>query len=409
MSGDGTLSAFSASSGALLWNKTFPYARASWPSVASDGTAYMVLQSTYSMYALNSGSGGVKWAVQPSFSGYFQGDCTLTSSGSFVATFREGVAISYATSNAAQQWKAGSEFGDPSAVGAPAQDGAGNLYIVTSDNVQCINPSGGVRWSVSVPAFGVGISGPVLGSSLLYGIADNGVFALNQQQGAIAWRNTLPTVYDFQGNMALGPGDDTLYIGAELNSAFDDDPSAPRWQLFALDGSTGAVKWTYTLPAVVEGAAVDALGNVHVFCSYSGVALSPGGALLYTYELDEDVSVQAPPIIGKDGTLYLHTSKSYPTGFLTAYAPQPFKTGLTPGAIAGIVVGTLAGVGLIAAAAALYMHRTGRITIPFLPKYATTAMGEARPLLAAASGGGQLTSGGAPLAAAPQSSMDGQA
>lgn len=136
------------------------------------------------------------------------------------------------------------------------------------------------------------------------------LYGINTTNGAIIWEQTLPNAVLVSGAPVVGP-DGTIYIGTWGGRS---DSGTPGGQVFALDGSSGAVKsgWPFLIPFDdAEYSDID-----------SSVAVAPNGTIyagsvngkLYairsngTKILEAVVSTEAivsTPTIGPDGTIYV--------------------------------------------------------------------------------------------------------
>ena len=190
---------------------------------------------------------------------------------------------------------------------------------------------GSERWRFDVG--GDGATSPAVANGTVYigtfdAEAETGsVVALDASDGGVEWRTDIgaqparePVVVDGEVYVAtwsdvtvLDAGDGTVRrhldvaAGGEAIAVTDDTVYAARWDdnaLVALDGTTGAVRWT--APELFVETPPSVAGNAVVVGSNGGVVgLDPAtGERLWGYTVDERDVIDSPPAV-VDGAVYV--------------------------------------------------------------------------------------------------------
>jgi outer membrane protein assembly factor BamB len=183
----------------------------------------------------------------------------------------------------------------------------GSVYIGADDGrVYAFNGvTGAVRWATFVQTAGVD-STPALGADgLLYVGAGHSVVALYAATGVQKWRFT--TAGDVESAPALAP-DGTLYFGA-------DDA-----KVYALNSSTGSLKWVFAFPddsTTDSSPALGADGTVYIGSDKGTLYALDGqrGSLKWSFAAIGEIS--GAPAIGMDGTVYICALNSAKTESVT--------------------------------------------------------------------------------------------
>lgn len=173
---------------------------------------------------------------------------------------------------------------------SPVLDALGNSYFVSmADRVVSFDPAGTRRWEHDTggdvnSSIAIGPSG-----DLYVGVRNNGLVAFRATDGGRLWR------FDTGGDTQSSPvvaDDGTIYIGTLER------------KLHALS-PTGALSWTYPLPGPVEFQVLPALaadGTIYVPNGTKVVALTPAGKLKWTFEAGGAIRTSA--VVDTDGVIY---------------------------------------------------------------------------------------------------------
>ncbi|MFC4359254.1 PQQ-binding-like beta-propeller repeat protein [Halobium salinum] len=124
-------------------------------------------------------------------------------------------------------------------------------FTVGPSSVFSVNiKSGDLRWEFPVNIEGTGLTVPAVNEDLVFfGTEGQGIRALDRSNGKEVWENPLNSVIEGvkQGYSHPVIAGDTILVveNGNPNSISRDGESAVRDRLYALDSSTGKVKWTY--------------------------------------------------------------------------------------------------------------------------------------------------------------------
>lgn len=237
----GDVLALNASDGSILWQTKLENGEAAVQLISSGVLYASVLEnspnaSSGSLYALNAADGAVRWHAQlhgyPSAISIVDGqldtvaryaqeganEATLSTTSTFYALD---------ASTGAQHWSyTGAVSTDMNMAGADADA----VYLTIADSrsdsatVLALNAgNGSVRWQKSSPY----LYGSLLSNNTMYLALEGGIAAISLLDGSPIWNIPLSIAnFDSMG------ADGTLYVTAAT-------------ALYALDGSTGSVKWIY--------------------------------------------------------------------------------------------------------------------------------------------------------------------
>ena len=305
------------------------------PAIGTDSTIYVGSYDS-NLYAINP-NGTLKWK-------YKTGDIIESSP----AIGTDGVIYVGSNDNKAYAINPGgtlkwsySTGGD--VVSSPAVGTNSTIYVGSYDgNLYAINKDGMLKKDPP-PNLGNQIySSPAVGSTeIIYvGSRNNRLYAFNSDLGT-RWSRQL--FYPVNSSPAIG-GDNTIYVGADKLYAFTDSgsywaytttnelpvTSSPAISkedniyfgaesgFYALYSTGNVRRIVNTIGASDKSSpAIDASGNVYI-CTNSGLyALDTNYDVKWTYPIKDE---NASPIIGADGTIYVHSSdgKLYAVGTSSA-------------------------------------------------------------------------------------------
>lgn len=283
------------------WNSTAGNAAGS-PSIGANGVVYSIWNYFY-VLAQNGSTGDLIWDYAAPGQG-----CTL---GSGTPSIDAAGAIFFGCGNdffalngstGAQLWtyKAGGLISTVPAIGADGTVyfGCSNVYGKhNQQNFYALNgTSGAFRWLFT--ADDDIASSPNIGNdgTVYFGSTDSKVYAVNGNSGALSWS------YQADGAVVSSPAlgfDGTVYVGS-WEAAFN--------HMFALNGSTGQLRWMsqvasgYGSPAVGADGTVFFGGNGTTYYAVDGDT----GSVIWSQTTGQ-YPISTPPSIASDGVVIFCT------------------------------------------------------------------------------------------------------
>jgi outer membrane protein assembly factor BamB len=246
-------------------------------------------------------------------------------------------------------WCATNSRGGDAGQSSPAVSITGRAFMGARDNdLWAVDADGTVAWHYHVQHDGDVTTPPTIGSDGTVYMASNALgggwlFAMNPDDGTVKWRvvnqigilDASPAL-DSQGNIYVGlidsrvrkfAPDGTMLWNQRVAKRVDarrqpnDSPSigadgtvyaGADDGVWALDGATGKVKWSFDTDGLVEAApSIGKDGTIYASSSKPPVigggvfyALTPQGTLKWSYESDDNF-LNAQAAIGADGTIYV--------------------------------------------------------------------------------------------------------
>jgi outer membrane protein assembly factor BamB/subtilisin family serine protease len=186
---------------------------------------------------------------------------------------------------------------------APAVGTDGAVYVGSDDgSFYAFNSNGSTRWvytpSSTSYAFDTSAAA-IAGDGTVYAASSNGgpICAFNSS-GGLKWSMSLPANAIVNGAAALGSlsaMDDTLYVKAQDGN------------LYAVNTTNQTVRWTYAVPGLSYAPpSVGSDGTVYIGAD-NGVfyAISPSGTLKWSFTAD--AAIYTAPAIDGSGNLYFGT------------------------------------------------------------------------------------------------------
>jgi outer membrane protein assembly factor BamB len=181
---------------------------------------------------------------------------------------------------------------------APAIGPDGTVYVGSTDfKIHAVNPAtGAAKWTFAT-GNSIFIGGPSVGTDgvIYVGSQDANFYAINPD-GTQKWKTALnSTAAIVRPSASISSDGSTLYFGANDG------------KFYALNTSTGVIKWTYTTGGKIEPSAAIATDGTIYFGSDDKkmYALSPAGTLVWS--LDLGGAFTSSPAIAEDGTIYIGT------------------------------------------------------------------------------------------------------
>lgn len=194
------------------------------------------------------------------------------------------------------------------AVGAAVVGADGTVFLggtpesYPTGYVYALNPANGqVKWSAPIPrgqgqSLALGSGNTVYSTSVGPGenlAASPMLFALDGASGAVRWTTPRTEFWQQMSSPALAP-DGTLFLGSSNR------------RIYAIDGALGRVRWEFEIPwfADIRSApAVTADGTVYLGAGNNLFALrATDGRELWRFGTES--TADGPPNIGPDGTVY---------------------------------------------------------------------------------------------------------
>jgi outer membrane protein assembly factor BamB len=177
----------------------------------------------------------------------------------------------------------------------------GVVYVGSNDNkLYALNASTGVKIWSALTGGDIDDSSPlVVGSTVYVGSLDGYFYAFKTSDGSLLWK-----VNTWAPREPAAYWNGTVYVGSDKS------------QLFALDATTGATKWTATLgglvrcaPSISDGVVYVGSDDYHVY-AYDATT----GALKWKSQLFPHLGiVRSAPAVW-NGTVYVDTGETSPMG-----------------------------------------------------------------------------------------------
>ena len=226
---------------------------------------------------------------------------------------------------------------------SPVVDVDGTIYVSGNENFYAIYPNGTVKWKVTIGSRGA--TPAIDRNGIIYAGFSNGNLYAFFRNGTIRWSyKTEDAIYsspiiDKSGIIYFSSTDGYLYalypngtlkwktyIGKNLvpSPSLDEVRNTlyiPYAGIYALNATTGQIKWYYhAREDIPYTAPIDKRGVIYFSTSYDGIyAINPNGSLRWQYNISE-LYLLTPPVIGKDGTIYVSGIQGSRNGNLTFYA-----------------------------------------------------------------------------------------
>jgi outer membrane protein assembly factor BamB len=324
----GTLYALrSSSSGALMWqydlasptNSVVDTLGLSAAAVAADGTVYVGSAGDASgngagAYAVDGTTGTYKWFMQFYFTVY--SSPAIGADGTTFWTCADSTVYALRQGSGEILWTYHTPSGTGGFIGSPTL-GATAIYVTCGNgDIVALDPSTGAKlWGFSTrdslsstPALWTTANGDEI---VFVGGQDSLAYALNGTNGALKWRyQTSGPIYDLA---SVGPTG-TVYFGCTGG-------------IFAFDGASGELLWSYAVTGLVAGFALGTDGEVYFT---SSTDTRPGSAgLLGALNGTTGATLWMPrplqgaitaPVLASDGTVFLSArDKTY--GYVFAIVP----------------------------------------------------------------------------------------
>jgi len=214
-------------------------------ALGADGTLYVgtVSGATSVLYALNP-DGSEKWAAPFSLAAETRSSVNFGADGTVYARDYAGYLYAIDPANGSQIWRSAVMGAGSGSSPVIAADGTIYFGSFTSPiKLYAVNPDGSLKWESDMGGlslYGIGAT-PAIGSdgTVYIGTWDTSllgsIFALTPADGSVIWRHQVSSMVQ-SGSVAIG-ADGTVFTATQ------------RGIVHALDGSTGAEKWTYDLQA----------------------------------------------------------------------------------------------------------------------------------------------------------------
>jgi len=279
-----TVSALSASTGALLWN--YIAGGQTYAPALANGVAY-VTSTDGSVNALNAGTGALLWKYTTG--GPIQYSATVASGVVYVGS-NDGNVYALSAATGTLQWSYNTRNLLP--ITSPAVANGVVYFASWNSTLYALNAgTGAPLW---VYGFGNNVipSSAAVASGIVYVGASNGfIYALNAGTGALLWGYPVSGAGQFITSPAVA--NEVVYVGSQDGN------------IYALNAGTGAFLWNYTTYGPVYGSPVVANGVVYVGSDdYNVYALNATtGALLWLYPTGSTIYVSSPAVA--NGIVYV--------------------------------------------------------------------------------------------------------
>ena len=231
--------------------------------------------------------------------------------------------------------------------GSPAIGEDGTIYVGSdSKTIHAIYPNGTRKWVYNTDH--VVLSSPAIGpdGTIYCGCHDTYLYALYPENGTLKWKyktgdwvRVSPCIADdgtiyvisFDCNLHAVNPNGTMkwktYLGQAGTSptiGLDGTIYCGYRDLYAINPENGSVRWVYDVPGTVEGgtpcSSID--GTIYLGTWEGGylIAVNSDGTERWKKSIG---NTDSPPAIGADGTVYIGSHYSTPTGYLYAFGKGP--------------------------------------------------------------------------------------
>lgn len=214
------------------------------PAIGSDGTVYIRITDGY-LYALNATDGATKWKINVNAtSTSFYGNPVIGPDGTIYMGSDDSTAKFYAiNADGTQKWSFTATGG---VYGAPAIDASGNLYLASiGGRVYKLSSAGAEQWHYDVTGSSTSVSSSMAlsadGGTLYFAAYNKNLYALNTTSGAVRWSYTLGS--EVRASSPAVDSNGVIYIGAYDN------------KLYAINAD-GTFKRTYDADNIIRSSPV---------------------------------------------------------------------------------------------------------------------------------------------------------
>lgn len=313
-----------ANPGDILWNYNAGADVYSSPAVSSTGIVYFgtsksstdVTASRILSLTPGATSATLRWAYTvPGTYSLIDASPTLSADGSmlFAGSWNNSV-YALNTSNGTLRWS----YATASYISSsPALGSDGTVYITSGDGfLYALNPTAtaALRLKWSFLSDGTIAASPAIGpdNSIVFATLGGTVTAVTST-GLVKWTRTVPTIAGRDSRIRASPAiapDGTVYVGSG------------NYFFYALDGATGAIKWSFeTLAEVDSTAAVGPTGTVY-FASRAGefYAFDAEGVFVWGQALGE--IFYSSTAIDANGNVYIPCFSGNNTSKVYAFDPS---------------------------------------------------------------------------------------
>jgi outer membrane protein assembly factor BamB len=286
-SGNGSLYALSAATGAKIWSFSIGNLdNASSPAVAN-GVVYAGFADG-SLYALNAATGAKIWSFSTGTIGI--GSSPAVANGVVYLT-SAGTLYALDAATGAQLWSVAGEFGDHSPTAA---NGVVYVSTVTSSLFAFDAATGAQLWAFAAPAFLSPSAPAVADGEVFVGGQDGNVYAIQASSGQVAWTFSTGGAVNFSPAVANG----VVYAGSGGGN------------VYALDAITGSELWSYATGSSVNSSPTVADGVVYAdnFAGNVYALDAATGAKLAGFSAGEPIFDSAPAVA--NGVVYFGANDS---------------------------------------------------------------------------------------------------
>lgn len=181
----------------------------------------------------------------------------------------------------------------------PSLDADGTLYVGAGNSVVALHAAmGAQKWRFETAGDVESSPTLALDGTLYFGADDAKFYALDSSSGTLKWYFAFPDGGDTDSSPAIGV-DGTIYIGTDIGT------------LYALNGQQGALKWDFSAIGEISGAPAIGLDGTVYIC-----ALNSTKTQSVTYAINGLTGIQrwavphasqvAPSVaLGSDGTVFI--------------------------------------------------------------------------------------------------------